>query len=472
LSAKKLENPGRATVAVGEIIAGKFRVERILGQGGMGVVVLATHLVLEEQFALKLLRPEIAADSDIVERFSREAKACVRIKSEHVARVHDVGMREDGTPFMVMEYLEGIDLGTALHEQGPLPVEEAIEYVVQACEALAQAHAAGIVHRDIKPENLFVVNHMEGWRSIKLLDFGISQAIPAPRSQDFPPGNIRDTRILGTLHYMSPEQMQQLEIDGRSDIWSLGVVLYELLTAHYAWDGATVHDVTQAILKKRAPWLDALRPDAPPGLAHVIERCLEKDPDRRYANVAELAIALLPFAPRGSRVSAERSASVVRAAGLSSPDLKVPTSIRPPAAVSGPVRAFPSASIPAISRDRGARDTPTLPDLSAARATHPFRRMGGLLVLAAGAGLLAAGLAMGFVTLRYRNAAPFTDAATGIPATNLLSATPALPQASSSSSPSSPDASLDERAAAPSPRHRDRARDQGAVDGGVPNLRY
>ncbi|WP_394839886.1 protein kinase [Pendulispora rubella] len=391
----------KGTLVVGEIIAGKFRVDRVLGQGGMGVVVLATHLVLEEQFALKLLRPELAADPEIVERFSREAKACVRIKSEYVARVHDVGMRGDGTPFMVMEYLEGIDLGTALHESGPLPIAEAVEYVVQACEALAQAHAIGIVHRDIKPENLFMVNQMEGWNSIKLLDFGISKAIPAPRSQDFRPGNVRETRMMGTPHYMSPEQMQQLEtIDGRSDIWSLGVVLYELLTAHYAWDGASVREVTQAILKGKTPLLEELRRDAPPGLSHVIERCLEKDPDLRFANVAELAIALLPFAPRRARISAERSASVIRAAGLSRADFKVPTSIHPPSSLASTGPAISSASFPAVI----SREAPTMPDVSAelAKRAAVERRTRTLLTVAAGAGIVASGLAIGLLTMHPR----------------------------------------------------------------------
>jgi len=401
-----------APFEVGEIIAGKFRVDRVLGQGGMGVVVLATHLVLEEQFALKLLRPEILEDSETVERFAREAKACVRIKSEHVARVHDVGTREDGTPFMVMEYLEGIDLGTALQETGRLPVEEAVEYIIQACEALAQAHAIGIVHRDIKPENLFIVNHTEGWRSIKLLDFGISKAIPAPMSRNFVPGKVRETRMMGTPHYMSPEQMQQLEtIDGRSDIWSLGVVLYELLTAHYAFDGGSVHEVTQAILKGKAPWLDTVRPDAPPGLAQVIERALQKDPEQRFANVAELAIALLPFAPRRARVSAERSASVIRAAGLSSPGMKVPTSIHPPATLrstgpgqewteaAGASSALRPSSIPAISRDPRTRDAPTMPDLSAelARDSAPAKHARAILFLGVGAGLLVVAATLWFV---------------------------------------------------------------------------
>lgn len=397
----------KGTLVVGEIIAGKFRVDRILGQGGMGVVVLATHLVLEEQFALKVLRPELAADPEIVERFSREAKACVRIKSEYVARVHDVGMRGDGTPFMVMEYLEGIDLGTALHESGPLPIAEAVEYVVQACEALAQAHAIGIVHRDIKPENLFMVNQMEGWNSIKLLDFGISKAIPAPRSQDFAAGNrgghVRETRMMGTPHYMSPEQMQQLEtIDGRSDIWSLGVVLYELLTAHYAWDGATVREVTQAILKGRTPLLEEVRRDAPPGLSHVIERCLEKDPELRFANVAELAIALLPFAPRRARLSAERSVSVARAAGLSRMDLKVPTSIHPPSSLASTGPAISSASFPAVV----SREAPTMPDVSAELAKRAAieRRTRTLLTVAAGAGIVASGLAIGLLTMQPRSA--------------------------------------------------------------------
>jgi serine/threonine protein kinase len=377
-------------IAVGEIIAKKFRVDRILGQGGMGVVVLATHLALDEKFALKLLRRELASERDVVERFSREAKACVKIKSEHVARVHDVGMCENGTPFMVMEYLTGADLGSAIAE-GPLPVEEAVDYVIQACEALAQAHALGIVHRDIKPENLFLVSHAEGgWRSIKVLDFGISKAAmgstarlleedaallpdsPAGPDTRGPEQRGNPTRMAGTPLYMSPEQVQRLpSVDGRSDVWSLGVVLYELLTTRSAWRGDSVHEIASSILEAPSPKLELFRPNVPYGLSEVIERCLEKDPEKRYAGVAELAVALLPFAPRRARVPAERATQVARAAGLSSPDLRFPTSVFPPSLNALAVNPGipPPPSLPAVSRD-----APTMPDVSGLLDAEPAKK--------------------------------------------------------------------------------------------------
>src|SRR3954465_531507 len=160
----------------GQILAGKFRIERVLGQGGMGVVVAATHLQLDQRVALKFLLPEALSNPEAVERFAREARAAVKIKSEHVARVADVGTLESGAPYMVMEYLEGSDLATWLQQRGKLPVEQAIEFVLQACEAIAEAHALGIVHRDLKPANLFVIQRADGVLAVKVLDFGISKA--------------------------------------------------------------------------------------------------------------------------------------------------------------------------------------------------------------------------------------------------------------------------------------------------------
>src|SRR6185295_3411573 len=159
----------------GQILAGKFRIERVLGQGGMGIVVAATHLQLDERVALKFLLPEALSNPEAVERFTREARAAVKIKSEHVARVSDVGMLETGAPYMVMEYLEGEDLGHWVSQRGALPTTQAVEFVLQAAEAIAEAHALGIVHRDIKPANLFCVRRADGLLSVKVLDFGISK---------------------------------------------------------------------------------------------------------------------------------------------------------------------------------------------------------------------------------------------------------------------------------------------------------
>jgi len=302
---------------VGDVVGAKYRVEAILGEGGMGIVARATHLQLDEPVALKFLRPDLARNADIVARFAREAKASARVKSEHIARVYDVGMRDDGVPYMVMELLQGTDLGTMVSREGPLPLEDAVDYIVQACEALAQAHASGIVHRDIKPENLFLVG-AEGWRTIKLLDFGISHSGLIGNAGDADP-DTNPSLLLGTPLYMSPEQVRASKtVDGRSDVWSLGICLYELLTGEHAFGGPGVQEICAAILDAPAPLISHNRPDLPIELEAVIARCLEKDPDLRYPNVAELALALADFASPRSRISAERSAHVIRTAGLAS----------------------------------------------------------------------------------------------------------------------------------------------------------
>src|SRR6188768_2962187 len=201
----------------GHVLAGKYRIERVLGQGGMGVVVAATHLQLGERVALKFLLPQAIHNPEAVERFAREARAAVKIKSEHVARVSDVGLLESGAPYMVMEYLEGYDLSTWLQQRGPLPVEQAVEFILQACEAIAEAHALGIVHRDLKPANLFVIQRADGVLSVKVLDFGISKATGLIGSGDM----TTTSAVMGSPYYMSPEQMGSTkDTDTRADIWA------------------------------------------------------------------------------------------------------------------------------------------------------------------------------------------------------------------------------------------------------------
>jgi eukaryotic-like serine/threonine-protein kinase len=308
-----------AGVTPGQILLGKYRVERVLGMGGMGVVVAATHVNLEERVAIKFLLPEALHSQDTVARFLREARAAVRIKSEHVARVTDVGTLESGAPYMIMEYLDGSDLAVHTQRRGALPVEDAVEYVLQACEAIAEAHALGIVHRDLKPANLFVATRADGTPSVKVLDFGISKVSGVGGATGPELGMTKTTTIMGSPLYMSPEQMASTrDVDARTDIWALGAILYELLTGRVPFNADTITQLCAMILQQPPPPLRNLRPDAPQGLQDIIGRCLEKDRNRRYQNIAEFASALAPYAPRRARISIERVGRVIDSAGLGS----------------------------------------------------------------------------------------------------------------------------------------------------------
>jgi serine/threonine protein kinase len=299
-------------VPVGTLIADKYRVERRLGEGAMGIVLAARHVELDELVAIKCIRAAMPWSPDVIARFAREAKASARLKSEHIAKVIDVGVSPPVGPFMVMEYLEGEDLGAVLKRRGPLTARRAAEYVMQVCEALAVAHAHSITHRDVKPENLFLTRHGD-LEIIKVLDFGISKA---PMQGRLFGGelSVKETQVLmGTPLYMSPEQIRSSrEVDHRSDLWSLGVVLFELLTGRPAFAGDTVTKVCALVLEAATPSLGDYCRGAPEGFAGIIERCLMKDPNQRYQSAAELAHALLPFAPARARLHAERATSVLR----------------------------------------------------------------------------------------------------------------------------------------------------------------
>ncbi len=299
----------------GQILAGKYRIEKVLGQGGMGVVIAATHLQLGERVALKFLLPEALSQPEAVERFAREARAAVRIKSEHVARVSDVGTLDNGVPYMVMEYLDGGDLAAWLKQRGALPVEQAVEFVLQACEAIAEAHALGIVHRDLKPANLFVIQRPDGALSVKVLDFGISKSA----TLGTPGGGMTKTSaVMGSPFYMSPEQMQSSkDTDARADIWALGVVLHELLAGSCPFQGDTMPELVLKIVSAPPIPLAVAAPGVAPGLAQVIRKCLEKDRNQRYPTIGALALALVEFGPSRSRASADRISGIIARAGMS-----------------------------------------------------------------------------------------------------------------------------------------------------------
>jgi len=301
-------------IAPGTVLADKYRVDRMLGEGGMGVVLAATHLQLRQKIAVKLLRPEAMANPSLIERFEREARAAARVHGEHVARVIDVGKLAGGLPYIVMEYLEGEDLERTLTRRGPLPVEEIVDYLLQTCEAVGEAHAANIVHRDLKPANLFLAtrpNH--DVPIVKVLDFGISKILE-PETDAI----TRTSALMGTAYYMSPEQLTSAKkVDTRTDIWALGVILYELLAAKRPFEAGTMPEVVALILENSPTPLQTLRTDVPDGLVAVIGKCLRKMDDR-YQTVADLANALEPFAPQHAR------SLVTRVNKLVKPSLQMP----------------------------------------------------------------------------------------------------------------------------------------------------
>ncbi len=305
----------------GQFLAGKYRIERILGQGGMGVVMAVEHIELRERMALKLMLPGSLENADAVMRFLREARAAVKIKGDHVARVLDVGRLETGEPYIVLEYLEGIDLAQLLDKSGPLPISDAIDYVLQACEALAEAHALGIIHRDLKPANIFLTRRPDGAELIKVLDFGISKIMPKEDSHEHADFGMTQTKqALGTPLYMPPEQMASARAaEMTSDIWSLGVILFELMTGMVPFQANSLVEVRQRIRSDPPPEIRRYRKDAPRGLEPIIQRCLEKDPANRYPNVAELAMALEEFGSAHSHVSVERIQRMIVNAKLSMP---------------------------------------------------------------------------------------------------------------------------------------------------------
>lgn len=299
-------------VEAGTVLLNKYRIDRLLGQGGMGVVALAYHLQLQQPVAIKFLLPDVLDKPQVVQRFLREAQASVRLKSEHVCRVIDVGTLETGAPYMVMEYLDGVDLGVLLQQQGRVYPGVAVDFVLQACEALAEAHALGIVHRDLKPSNFFLTRRPDGSPLIKVLDFGISKTHAQLEE------NLTSTQsILGTPAYMSPEQLKASKyVDARADIWSLGVVLYELMCGQRPFTASVFSELVLKVAIEPAP-LPPQSLSLPPGLAEIVMCCLQKEPEGRYPSVAELAHALAPYAqtPSVASSAAERTTRILHGGG-------------------------------------------------------------------------------------------------------------------------------------------------------------
>ena len=414
-------------VREGEVLAGKYRVERVLGMGGMGVVVAATHLDLHELRAIKLMLPTALENAEAVERFMREARAAARLRSEHVAKVHDVGHLDNGAPYMVMEYLSGADLGQVLKQRGPLPAHEAALYAIQVCSALAEAHSSGVIHRDLKPANLFLTQRPDGTPCVKVLDFGISKVTGA--GSDFE--MTKTHAVLGSPQYMSPEQMRSSRsVDARTDIWSLGVILYKLVTGKAPFRGQNITELISAVLEGAPPAPSTLRVGLPLGLDEVIARCLARKPEGRYASVNELAAALLPFAPAGAGAAVDpmvrllasvapetraRLDSVLTTATPSLSSMRVPSS----GMMSSSSSATPSFGVTSLQPPAGEPTEASWGKTSSARSTRSR------VVIALAAVLGISGV-LAMVILRVLGRGQLPADADAAPAIAVLSAAPVV----------------------------------------------
>ncbi|MRG92210.1 serine/threonine-protein kinase [Polyangium spumosum] len=355
-------------IAIGDVIADKYRVDRLLGSGGMGVVVAATHLELRTRRAIKVMLSHVVASPLCVERFLREARTLSELRSAHVARVYDVGRLPNDAPFMVMEYLEGHTLMARLSRYGPLPVEEAATHALHACEALAEAHARGIVHRDLKPENLFLTEASDGSPCVKVLDFGVSKLL-----HEEGPTRTSTGAIVGSPLYMSPEQVNAArDVDARSDIWAMGIILFQLVTGECPFRGNNVLQILAQLANKNPTPPSALRRDLPPALDAVILRCLQKDRDERYQDVVALARDLAPLAVSAPGAVAETVARIerIQATAARTAAMSTATSLGvDPGATTDPGQAF--ARTEAEARMQGA-DL----DLDLAVTPPPWTRAG------------------------------------------------------------------------------------------------
>jgi serine/threonine protein kinase len=307
---------------IGDVVAGKYRIEKLLGRGGMGAVFAARDELVQRTVAIKLLLPHVNVNASSVQRFLNEARAAARIEGEHVVRVLDLGQLENGSPFIALELLVGWDFARIIATRGVLPQAEAVGYILEALEGLAQAHALGIVHRDLKPGNLFVAQRRDGTKVVKVLDFGISK-VTNPLTGMSPNVRTATSSMMGTPNYVAPEQLQSAKhVDARADIWSMGVILYELLCGSLPFQAETLAQLLVAILQQPPTPLRAYQPNVPPALERVVMRCLSQDPAARYQSVLEVAEALAPFAPADARGSVER---VRRSVGGGLPPSVMPT---------------------------------------------------------------------------------------------------------------------------------------------------
>jgi serine/threonine-protein kinase len=355
-------------VREGEVLAGKYRVERIPGRNGLGVLVQVRHMELGQEVTLKFLVPEACAYPEFVQRFVREARAAVRIQGEHVARVTDVGRLESGAPYMVREFLRGPDLAEVLKVRGPLPIAEAVDYIVQTCEGVAEGHALGVVHRNLRPTSLVVGRRSDGTALVKVFDFAASESLHVNPFTERAVSLVGTSAIMASLPYLAPEQIRDPhDVDFRADVYALGAVLYELLTGSAVYAAEAAPALLAQVAADAAPAVRNLRPDCPGELDHIVLRCLAKNRGIRYASVADLAVALEPFA------STDTASSIERIVRLGKRTAKLPERAeerRPSPLPPAPVAA---SAAPQSQSSRGPRGTLLMGEALAAQSQLPSR---------------------------------------------------------------------------------------------------
>ncbi|NUP10141.1 MAG: serine/threonine protein kinase [Polyangiaceae bacterium] len=407
-------------VNVGDVLLGKYVVERVIGAGGMGVVVAVRHRDLGELYAMKFMLPAALANEQAVDRFVREARAAAKLKSEHVAKVHDVGRLENGSPYMVMEHLVGQDLEAVLATHGPLTPAVAATYVMQACDAIAEAHDAGVVHRDLKPANLFLTKRANGSPCIKVLDFGISKSINPDEAAN---SMTRTTAIMGSPYYMSPEQMRSSKnVDHRTDIWALGVILYQLTTGRVPFPGETITEVCSGVLADDPPPLVSQLHGIPQEFDTIVRRCLQKQSGHRFGNARELAQTLAPVAgpsPGTSGLNLDAIAAMGAGGRASNPSL---ASYDPRASAphgmsrSGPEHAYGVKGATVIAEPLAGSTTGPHQTQSQWGSTQPTtKKKGAALPVIAGLLVVGALGAAGFVMFGGKNQTSEANAATSQP---------------------------------------------------------
>lgn len=410
---------GGVHIGPGDMVLGKYRVERVIGLGGMGFIVAARHVALGELFAIKLMLPSFSTDPEARERFLREARAAARLKGDHIAKVQDVGCLPDGTSYMVMEYLAGEDLKKIVRRSGAFPIGEAVEYALQTCMALREAHALGIVHRDVKPANLMLVPRPDGAPRIKVIDFGISK-----HTADVVEGLTGNNWAGGSPSYMAPEQIRSARnVDVRADVWSMGVVLYELFTGVTPFHATSVPAVLHRVLHEDPVPPCVLRDTLPTALGDVVMRCLSKQPEDRYQTIDELVEALRAAAPGEGAVPSCFEDLPARASLLS-----IPYDTALPAVSSGAVTdgETPRPSSSALEFGAVASVPPAAPSAPRPPNRRALRAVGAAVLVALGA--VMGGLLWLFVSPAARAVASGSGVFAGEAASEAAPAVPAAPR--------------------------------------------
>lgn len=406
----------------GELLAGRYEIKRTLGVGGMGAVYEAMHVRLHRPAAIKVLLPELAGTAEFQARFEQEARAAAALKSPHVVRVYDVDTSPEGLSFIVMELLDGNDLGQEA-DRRDIPVSELVDWIAQACAGLQEAHDRGIVHRDLKPVNIFLAKTSEGPRIAKLLDFGISRITHA-RTQITRPND----GVLGTPKFMAPEQVRGHTVDHRADIWAMGVVLYHLLTRAWPFDGPNDHAYLAAVISDPPVPLLTRRADLPPGLAAAVMHALQRRPDDRMQSARALAEAIAPYGGGSAPLAA-------RPLPQSEPALW--GSLPPPAMSSARGAATRVEGAAAKGEEATVRDTPAarvaVSGTVTRRSTSPVVAVGLALLLATAVVAIAFAV---FVRARAKTDTASRDPSRATPsATAADTGTMATPATSTSTSP-------------------------------------